>query len=180
MDLIGTDLRLLDLVRELHGIGRVDVAADNPFWVKDGRLTADGRSMLAALQERNVAVHLISPNAELMNDVLGATSKPFAVTGTYEVSEAALEQLSSRGILCGVNFDPQAVGDFLTRVEQLKTRLGERRNLFAYLVNVEGLEEAKTPLYMGLLDRGWAQHEIAGSREHRGLLGGATLNALSQ
>ena len=136
--------------------------------------------MLAALQERNVAIHLVSPSVDLMNDVLDATAKPFAVTGTYEISEEALERLSSRDILCGVNFDPKAVGDFSTRVEQLKTRLGERRNLFAYLVNVEGLEEAKTPLYMGLLDRGWAQNEIAGSREHRGLLGGATLDALSQ
>jgi hypothetical protein len=180
MELIGTDPRLLDLVLELYGIGRVDVAADNPFWVKDGRLTSDGRSALAALQERRVAIHLVSPGIDLMNDVLDATSKPFAITGTYEIREDSLERLSSRGILWGVNFDPKAVGDFLARVEQLKTSLGERRNLFAYLVSAEGLEEAKTPLYMGLLDRGWAQNEIAGSREHRGLLGGATLNALSE
>ncbi len=178
MDLIGTDLRLLDLVLELYGIGRVDIAADHPFWVKDGRLTADGKTMLAALQERKVAIHLVSPGPDLFKDVLDAAPKPFAVTGTVDIPEDLVERVAARGVLLGVNFDPKAVPDFLTRVEQLKTLLGERKNLFAYLINVDGLEEAKTPLYLGLLDRGWARNEISGDREHRGLLGGAVLNSL--
>ena len=178
MDLIGTDLRLLDLVLELYGIGRVDIAADHPFWVKDGRLTADGKTMLAALQERKVAIHLVSPGPDLFKDVLDAAPKPFAVTGTVDIPEDLVERVAARGVLLGVNFDPKAVPDFLTRVEQLKTLLGERKNLFAYLINVDGLEEAKTPLYLGLLDRGWARNEISGDREHRGLLGGAALNSL--
>ena len=180
MELIGTDLRLLDLVLELYAVGRVDLAADSPFWVKEGRLTAEGRTMLAALQERKVAIHLVSPGPALLKDVLETASKPFAVTGTYEIPEDLVEQVAARGVLLGVNFDPKAVPDFLTRVEQLKTLLGERRNLFAYLTNAEGLEEAKSALYLGLLDRGWAQNEISGDRAHRGLLGGASLNSLGE
>ena len=178
MDLIGADLRLLDLVLELHAIRRVDIAADNPFWVKDGRLTSEGRAALAPLQERHVVVHLISPGVDLLNDVTEATAKPFVVTGTYEIREESLVRYIERGVLWGVNLDPKAVDDFLTRVEQLKSLLGERRNMFAFLTGTEGLKEAKSALYMGLLDRGWARSEIAGTGEHRGLLGGARLNAL--
>jgi len=116
----------------------------------------------------------------LINDVAEATSKPFAVTGTYELTEETVEQLAPRGILWGVNLDPKAVDDFLARVEKLKTLLGERRNLFALVTSAEGLEEARTPLYMGLLDRGWARNEITSRGEHRGLLGGASLSALGQ
>jgi len=180
MELIGSDLHLLDLVLELYAIGRVDIAADQAFWVKDGRLTSEGRAALDALQQRNVAIHLMSPSSELINDVAEATSKPFAVTGTYELTEETVEQLAPRGILWGVNLDPKAVDDFLARVEKLKTLLGERRNLFALVTSAEGLEEARTPLYMGLLDRGWARNEITSRGEHRGLLGGASLSALGQ
>ncbi len=178
IDLIGADLHLLDLVLELNGIGRVDIGADNAFWVKEGRLTAEGRTMLAALQERKVAVHLMSPTPQLCQDVLEATSKPFAVTGTYDIPEEMVSRILERGIQLGVNFDPKTVPDFLARVEQLKTKLGERRNLFAFLVNAEGMEEAKSPLYLGLLDRGWGRVEIQGDRTHRGLLGGAALSTL--
>lgn len=180
VDLIGADLRLLDLVLELYAIGRVDIAADNAFWVKDGRLTEEGRAMLAALQQRNVAIHLMSPAPSLLSDVVDAASKPFMVTGTFDIPEDAVERFAARGVLWGVSFDPKAVDDFLTRVEQLKSRLGERRNIFTFLTGTEGLEEAKSPLYMGLLDRGWARAEISGRGEHRGLLGGATLQTLSQ
>jgi hypothetical protein len=134
--------------------------------------------MLAALKERKVAVHLMSPSPLLWQDVLAATSKPFAVTGTYEIPEEMISGIQERGIQLGVSFDPKAVPDFLTRVEQLKTKLGERRNLFTFLVNAEGLEEAKTPLYLGLLDGGWGRLEIQGDRTHRGLLGGAALSTL--
>ncbi|MHB9081139.1 MAG: protease-associated domain-containing protein [Pirellulaceae bacterium] len=45
---------------------------------------------------------------------------------------------------------------------------------------VDWTEEAKSALYLGLLDRGWARNEIAGDRAHRGLLGGALLNSLGE
>ena len=178
VDLIGTDQNLLDLVLELNGINRVDIGMDNGFWVKEGRLTAEGRTMLAALEQRKVAVHLMSPSTPLWQDVLEATSRPFAVTGTFDIPEEMVSRVLERDIQLGINFDPKAVPDFLTRVEQLKTKLGERRNLFTFLVNTEGLEEAKTPLYLGLLDHGWGRVEIQGDRTHRGLLGGAALSTL--
>ncbi|MHB8957386.1 MAG: M28 family peptidase [Pirellulaceae bacterium] len=178
MELIGTDVRLLDLVLELYAIGRVEIAADNPFWSKEGRLTAEGKSMLAAFEQRKIALHLVSPGPDLLKDVLDSTSRPFAVTGTYDIPEEIIERVGARGVLLGVNLDPKTIPEFLARVEQLKTLLGERRNLFAYLTSADGLEEAKSSLYLGLLDRGWARNEISGDRAHRGLLGGAALNSL--
>ena len=48
--------------------------------------------MLAALQERKVAIHLVSPGPDLLKDVLDAASKPFAVTGTYDIPEDLVER----------------------------------------------------------------------------------------
>jgi hypothetical protein len=180
MELIGTDVRLLELVAEVYGIGRIDIAADHPFWVADGKLTADGKAMLSAVQERNFVVHLLSPGPELLADVLQSTSKPFVITGDYQIAEELADQITARGILCGVTLDPAAVDTFLTRVEELKSRLGERRNLFAYLAKTDGLDEAKAALYLGLLDRGWGRGEIVSGREHRGVLGGATMETLAR
>jgi hypothetical protein len=58
--------------------------------------------------------------------------------------------------------------------------LGERRNVFAYLTAEEGLDEAKRPLYLGLIDRGWTHNEICGTRDHRGLVGGASMGTLEE
>jgi hypothetical protein len=110
--------------------------------------------------------------------MLSTGSKPFVVTGDYKIVDSMVERLNSRGVLLGVDLDPQKVEDFVKRVEETKKRLGERKRLFAYLTSVKGLDEAKKPLYIGLIDRGWAHSEIYGGREHRGLVGGANLNSL--
>jgi hypothetical protein len=180
VEIIGTDTRLLDLVIDVHGIGRVDLKADHPLWVEKGQLTEDGETMLGALEERGVVLRLLSPGQQLMKDVLYAASKPFVITGEYEIPEELIDRLTSRGVLYGVDFDPREVTGFITRVEQLKSRLGDRKNLFAYLTGLEGLDDAKTPLYLGLVDRGWAHREIVGEREHRGLVGGASLGSLGK
>jgi hypothetical protein len=60
----------------------------------------------------------------------------------------------------------------------MRKRLGERKNLFAYLTSIEGLNEAKRSLYLGLVDRGWSHNEISGGREQRGLLSGGSLDSL--
>ena len=180
MELIGTDTRLLDLVIDVYGVGRVDIHPDNAAWIQQDSLTEDGKAMLKMLEERGVVVRLVSPRGALLGDVLSAATKPFVVTGDYEIPDDLAERLNSSGVLFGVNLDPKVVPEFIDRVEKIKSQLGERKNLFAYLTGAEGLDDAKTALYLGLIDKGWAHNEIVGGREHGGLMGGASLNALGQ
>jgi hypothetical protein len=177
---IGTDARLLDLVIDLYGIGRVDVMKDDSLWFHDTKLTAEGKQLAKLLQDRSVVVHLVSPGEQELKDLLDATSKPFVVSGDYQLPADLAEQIRGRGILLGVTLNPQDPASFLERVEQLKRQLGERSPLFAVIATSEGLDNVKQSLYLGLIDRGWARNEIVGGREHRGLMGGATLHKLAE
>ena len=49
----------------------------------------------------------LHPMKALIEDVLSATSKPFLITGTYTISEAMADSLNARGVLLGVDLDPQ-------------------------------------------------------------------------
>jgi hypothetical protein len=178
LKLIGDDVRLLKLVVDFHGVGRVDIKGDDGVWVANGRLTDEGREALSALEQSGVAARLISPGEKLINDMLSAASKPFVITGDYDIAYDHVSRLNDRGVQLGIDFDPQKVEDFLARVEKARKQLGERRNLFAFLTAAKKLDEAKEPLYLGLIDRGWTHNEICGGREHRGLVGGANLSAL--
>jgi hypothetical protein len=176
IELIGDDIRLLRLAVDFYAVGRVDIKGDNQIWIADGRLTDSGKEALKALEESDVVVRLISPGEELIGDMLSAASKPFVITGDYEITSAMVDRLNEKGVQLGIDFDPQQVGDFITRVEKAKKQLGERRNLFAFLTAKKGLDEAKRPLYLGLIDRGWTHREICGGKEHLGLVGGAALS----
>jgi len=172
---LGGDVRLLELAVDFYGIGRVDVKGDDGSWVVNGRLTDDGREALRSLEANDVVLRLVSPGEKLLDDLLSAAAKPLVITGDYQITYALAEQLNARGVHLGIDLDPQKIEDFLTRVEKATNLLGERRNLFAFLTATKGLEEAKRPLYLGLIDRGWTHNEICGGREHRGLLGGGNL-----
>lgn len=175
---IGGDTRLLQLLLDLHAIGRVDLKGDDGVWIAQGRLTSAGREALKTLEAGGVVVRLVSPEENLINDLLSAAAKPFIITGDYQITDAMVDQLNDRGVRLGINLDPQKVQEFITRVEKAKQQLGERKNLFGYLTSVRGLEEARRPLYLGLIDSGWTHREICGGPEHQGLLGGGNLGTL--
>ena len=177
---IGTDLRLLDLAIDFHGMGRVDVSTDDELWFKDGKLTDAGKQLISALAERQVVIHLVSPTPEILKEMAAAASKPFVVSGDYQLADDVIDPLKRLGCPLGVTLNPEKPGEFLARVEQLKKQLGERKLLFAMLHDTKKLDDVKQSLYIGLLDRGWAHDEIVGGREHRGLMGGATLSSLLQ
>ena len=115
---------------------------------------------------------------DLLKDMVYAATKPFVVTGDYDVSPSLVDQLNSRGVMLGVNFDPKQVPEFINRVEELKNLLGQRKNLFAFVTSTEGLEDAKRPVYMGLTDRGWGHNEICGSQDSEGLFGSGRFRSL--
>ncbi len=178
--LAGDHVDLLELLIDYHGIGRADVKGDDGTWVVDGRLTDHGKAALKVLEENSVIVRLVSPEKDLIDDVLSSASKAFIITGDYEIPEKMVDRLNSRGVRFGVNCNPKDVDGFIARLEEVKSRLRERKNLFLYLTATEGLDEAKRPLYLGLIDKGWTRNEINGNREHRGLVGGGNLNSIGR
>ncbi len=176
----GDDATLLKLLIDYHGVGRADFVGDDGTWVVDGRLTDQGKAALKILEENAVIVRLVAPGTELVDDFLAAASKSFIITGDYEIPEKQVDRLNARNVRFGVDCDPKDVDGFITRLEATKTRLRERKNLFLFLTSTEGLDEAKRPLYLGLLDKGWTRNEINGNREHRGLVGGGNLNTIGK
>jgi len=178
--LAADDVELLKLMIDYHGIGRADIKGDDGTWVVDGRLTDHGKAALKVLEENNVFVRLVSPGADLIGDVLSSASKPFIITGEYEIPEKMVDRLNSRGVRFGVNCNPKDVNGFIARLEEVKSQLRERKNLFLFLTATEGLDQAKRPLYLGLIDRGWTHNEINGNREHRGLIGGGNLSSIGK
>lgn len=175
---IGDDMRLLVLALDFYAVGRVDLTGDDGVWVAQGRLTNAGREALKTLEANGVVVRLVSPGEQLIHDVLAAATKPFIITGDYQVTESMVPRMNELGVRLGVNLDPQKVEEFLARLEKLKQQLGERRNLFAFLTGTRALEEARRPLYLGLIDRGWTHSEICGGADHQGLVGGGNLRRL--
>jgi len=132
------------------------------------------------LEENSVIVRLVSPDVALLDDVLSSASKAFIVTGEYETPEKMVDRLNNRGVRFGVNCSPKNVDGFIAKLEQVKSELRERKNLFLFLTATEGLDEARRPLYLGLIDKGWTHNEINGNREHRGLVGGGNLNSIGK
>jgi len=58
---IGDDTRLLQLVLDLHAIGRVDLKGDDGAWIAQGRLTNAGREALKTLEGSGVCRRWFHP-----------------------------------------------------------------------------------------------------------------------
>jgi hypothetical protein len=163
---------------ELYGFRRVDFAADDGTWLVKGRLTDQGRAALKKLEELKISIHLPSPSSDLLDDFLSAAQKPFLITGKVEVSESQADRIVGLGAVLGIDFDPGLVEEFIDRLEKAKELLGRRDLLVIYPTSVDGLDDAKLPLYFGLLAKGWAHKELAGSRRSGGGILGGNLGAI--
>jgi hypothetical protein len=166
------DADLLVASAELLGFGRVDVKGEDGVWFAGGRLTARGREALKAMEAANIVLHLDSPAAGLLRDVVGAAAKPFIVTGTYTVEPDLVGAINQKGVLLGVKFDPKDVAACVRDLGALKTRLGDADNLVLCATTSDGLQEAGSALYLQLIKAGWTHEEIAGSGGGRGAQAG--------
>ena len=174
----GGDLRLLELAAELHGFSRLDIHGDDGVWIVDGKLTDAGQKAVKQLEKLDLVIHLVSPTEALFDEFLAAAGKPFLVTGKYSLDESRADRVVQKGVLLGVDLDPKKVDEFLVRVNEVKNQLGKRELLVINLTSSEGLDEAKRPLYLGLLEQGWAPREIRGTRRRTGGITGGNLGAI--
>lgn len=162
------DIDLLLLASEFYGAGRMDIQEEDGVWIKEGRVTEQGKALVAALEKAGIAIHLLSPKAALLEDMLNMTSRPFVVTGRFSIPEKLVEAVNRKNVLIGVDLDAKKVDAFIQAVESRKEALGQRQNLFAFMTAGKGLQDAKQSLYMGLMKKGWAHNEICGTRREGG------------
>ncbi len=165
---VSEDKRLLLLASEFYGFGRVDIKGDDTTWVVAGSLTDKGREAVRTLQENDIAIRLVSPPETLLNDMLSAASKPFIVTGTYTIREPLVDRINARTVLLGIDLDPTKPMEFVARAEELKSLLGERKNLFAFLTAAKPEQRVTQQIYVALAAKGWAHNEITGGRDRTG------------
>jgi hypothetical protein len=177
--LFGGDLSLLLAASEFVGFGRVDLEGDDGHWVVGGSLSADGRAAVSFLEENDIWIHLASPSETLLQDLLSTSSKPFIVTGDYALAPAMVDQINEKGVILGIEIDPADPGRAVSDIEGMKVLLGDTDNLVLCATTQEGLEEAESAIYMGLLERGWEHLEIAGDRRAGGGIAGGNLRVFS-
>ncbi len=172
------DVDLLGLASEFYGFGRVDIRGDDGVWIAEGRLTDPGRAALRKMEEIGLVVHLQSPGEGLVDDFLSAAGKPFLITGDLVLDDSRAERIAAKEVLLGIDLDPGDVDGFIARLERAKELLGTRSPLVIHLTSTEGLDSAKVPLYLGLIEKGWAHKEICGSQRGEGGITGGNLQVI--
>jgi hypothetical protein len=173
------DVSLLLKAAEFIGFGRLDIGGDDGHWFQGGQVTPAGRRAIGVLEENDVWIHLDSPSEGLLNGMLAAASKPFIVSGDYSITSSMASQINSKGAVLAVTMDPSDVETCISDLEGLKLQLGDTDNLVLNVTTEEGMDEAKSALYMGLLDAGWEHLEIAGDRRAGGGITGSNLRVFS-
>jgi len=162
----GGDVELLLAASAALGFGRVDIKGSDGEWIKQGRLTREGRYALDMLQVKGIAVNLVNPSPRLLRSMLNHAIRPFLITGFYRPNQQFYDRVKDKGAVLGVGFDPKDVEGCVTRLERAKAGLGSAENLVLYVTGTDGLEEAKQALYVSLIKKGWKAEEI--SRGWRG------------
>jgi len=167
LDAFGGDVELLLAASEALGFGRVDINGSDGQWVVGGKLTQQGRYALGMMQDNDIVVNLVSPSPRLLRGALKTATKPFLITGYYELTERLCDEVNEKKILLGVRFDPRDVESCVERLVEAKEALGDADNLILVLTSTEDLDEGKKALYMSLIEKGWTAEEIGGERSWR-------------
>lgn len=111
--------------------------------------------------------------------MLAVASHPFIVTGDYSVTASMVDQINQKGVIVGITMNPADVNTTISDLDGMKLQLGDTANLVLSVTTDIGMDEAKTALYMGLIERGWEHLEIAGDRRAGGGIAGGNLNVFS-
>jgi len=173
------DASLLVAAAEFIGFGRLDIEGEDGHWFSGGQITAAGRRAIPQLEANDIWIHLASPSEALFSEMLALASKPFIVTGDYTVTPAMVDQINQKGVIVAVTMDPSDVGTTISDLEGLKLRLGDTDNMVLSITTDRGMDEAKTALYLGLIERGWEHLDIAGDRRAGGGIIGGNLRVFS-
>jgi len=158
------DVKLMELGANTLGFGRVEFSSDDGVWVVDGRLTDAGKSAIKSMENDSIRINLVNPSGELLNDVLSTAVKPLIITGTYNLTPAAVDLVKSKRVLVSVDYDPADVNGSINKADQLKKLLGGTANLIAYVKSTDKIDDipVKQSFYLGLIKKGWTAEDVAG------------------
>ena len=168
------DVELLIEASNILGFGRVDIKGSDGEWIVKGRLRRNGRYALRMMEENKIVINLVSPSPGLLEAVLDTATRPFIITGFYDLSQQLYDRINEKNVLLGVNFDPADVAGCVKRLDRAKAFLGDTDNLVLFVTSTEGLDEAKQALYVSLIEKGWRPDDIGSQsrRDRKGIAGG--------
>jgi len=173
------DVELLINAANTLGFGRVDIAGSDGEWIVKGRLTRNGRYAIRMMEENKIVINLVSPAPQLLEAVLETATRPFIITGIYDLNQQLYNKINEKNVLLGVKFNPAEVDDCVKTLDRAKAFLGDTDNLVVVITSTEGLDQAKQSLYVSLIKKGWQSDDINSQnrRERKGIAGG-NLNIL--
>lgn len=157
--LFNFDVNSMNVAHKVLEFGRIDVAGDDGKWFDKG-LTECGTKALKSMQDSSIVLHLVNPSMETFNTVLEAAEKPFIVSGITEFDTTQAALIKEKKVLVTLDFDPKDVDGFCTKLKNLTTVLGDKKNVIINLLSEDGLDNAKQQLYMKLFKDGWTKEEI--------------------
>jgi hypothetical protein len=177
--IFGGDTSLLLAAAEFIGFGRLDIEGDDGHWIVGGEVSADGREAIRTFEENNIWLHLANPSESLLSQMLAHASKPFIVTGDYSITPEMVGPINEKRVILGITMNPTDVASAIGSIEGMKAQLGDTDNLVLCLTSEDGVDEAESALYLGLIEKGWAHLDIAGDRRAGGGIAGANLSVFS-
>ncbi len=173
------DDELLIAASEFLGFGRLDFAGSMFAEEISEEESREAAAWFEQIEEARIVLHLQDPPAGVLEWFIERLSRPFIVSGEYQIEADQVARLNETGVLFAVTMDPGNVDACIAELNRLKTLLGDTDNLVLSITDESDLDTAKKALYMGLIESGWTHEEIAGARRGQGGIAGGNLGSLS-
>ncbi|MFC1545752.1 M20/M25/M40 family metallo-hydrolase, partial [Gemmatimonadota bacterium] len=173
------DMELFFAASEFIGFGRIDFDGNMMEGDPAEGDTEEARKFFARMEEEGIVIHLSNPPAGSLEWFTDNTSRPFIVSGDYQIEADEVASINEQGVLLAVTMDPDNVDACIADLNRLKALLGDADNLVLSITDESDLDTAKKALYMGLIEAGWTHEEIAGVRRGQGGIAGGNLGTLA-
>lgn len=173
------DDELLFAASEFLGFGRLDFAGSMFEEEISEEESREAAAWFERMEEEGIVLHLQDPPAGVLGWFLERLSRPFIVSGAYQIEADKVAGINETGVLFAVTMDPGNVDACIAELNRLKTLLGDADNLVLSITDESNLDTAKKALYMGLIEAGWTHEEIAGTRRSRTGIAGGNLGSLT-
>jgi len=174
------DLELFFAASEFLGFGRVDfdgsMFGDEPPSEDEA---SEAMAVFSRMEEEGIVIHLKNPPTGVTGWFADSTSRPFIVSGDYQIQADEVAKINERGVLFAVTMNPDNVDACIADLNRMKALLGDTDNLVLSITDESDLDTATKALYMGLIEAGWTHAEIAGARRGQGGIAGGNLGTLT-
>lgn len=158
-DIFNHHVHLMEIGRDVLDFGRLDIDGDDDVWFDQG-LTEEGVTALAAMEKKNIVLHLMNPSKATLVNVLEKAKKPFLISGFSNYDDSLIVHINDKKVLIGVDFNPEDIESCITQLETFKTKFGDTDNFLLNVISEDGLDDARKVLYQSLIKKGWKKEEI--------------------